>query len=736
MDVVRQNQQGSNAFIMNSSSHQWRFFSAGGFDQVRLDRGSDLTHLHELDQKLWVALSCPTQGLELDPDTLSFIDTDHDGHVRVPELIAAIQWAAARLKSADTLIEGGALALAAIDETNDEGQRLLSSARHILAAMGKSQDEALTAEDCADSVRLYAGMVANGDGVVTGAGQDDATRQALQIIVDTLGGVSDRSGDMGVDQSRLDQFFNEAEALVAWRDRSLSDPGLQMPGLATQEGVAALGAVQAKIDDFFTRCQLAAFDDRAQGTVNGSEDRLREVSALLLSPDSEALSGLPIAHARGGAALPLVSGINPAWNERLAQFRVVVVEPLLGVREALTLDEWLQLKARFAACVQWTESQPNTVLKDLDPDAVKAMVTGDLRRRLNALITADLAVADEAAAIDDVRRLVHYTRDLARLANNFVSFTDFYTHRDKASFQAGTLYLDGRSCELCVKVLDAGRHAALASLSGVYLAYCECTRGADKMQIVAAFTAGDSDQLMVGRNGVFYDREGRDWDATIIKIVDHPISIGQAFWSPYKKVVRFAAEQAQKFAGARTKASDDLTAKALNRLVDKPAAAASAAANAQTAAAAPAPPPPAPFDAGKFAGIFAAVGLAIGAIGTALASVVTGFLGLKAWQIPVALMGIVLLISGPAVALAYFKLRRRNLGPILDANGWAVNTRARISIPFGSSLTQLAKLPPGAERALTDPYAEKKIRWKLWLFVLALVAGAAAYVGWRYGWLR
>jgi len=30
---------------------------------------------------------------------------------------------------------------------------------------------------------------------------------------------------------------------------------------------------------------------------------------------------------------------------------------------------------------------------------------------------------------------------------------------------------------------------------------------------------------MVGRNGVFYDRKGRDYDATITKIVASPISL-------------------------------------------------------------------------------------------------------------------------------------------------------------------------------------------------------------------
>jgi hypothetical protein len=240
----------------------------------------------------------------------------------------------------------------------------------------------------------------------------------------------------------------------------------------------------------------------------------------------------------------------------------------------------------------------------------------------------------------------------------------------------------------------------------VYLAYCDCVRGSEKMTIAAAFTAGDSDQLMVGRNGVFYDRAGRDWDATITKIVDHPISIRQAFWAPYKKAARLVAEQVQKFAAARAKGVDDLTAQAV------------AEAGKRTESAKPAPTP---FDAAKFAGIFAAIGLAVGALGTALASVLAGLFALKWWQLPIAIAGLLLIVSGPAVVLAWFKLRSRNLGPILDANGWAINARARINIPFGTSLTQVARLPADAERSLSDPSAEKRQPWKLYMGILAAV---------------
>jgi len=179
-------------------------------------------------------------------------------------------------------------------------------------------------------------------------------------------------------------------------------------------------------------------------------------------------------------------------------------------------------------------------------------------------------------------------------------------------------------------------------------------------------------------------------------------------------------DQAQKFSAARSRAADDR------------AALQAISATGSLAAGKPVPPPPPPFDVAKFAGIFAAIGLAIGAIGTMLASVLTGILNLAWWQIPIVIAGIVLLISIPSVLLAWLKLRKRNLGPILDANGWAVNARAKINIPFGTSLTASARLPENAERSLVDPFAEKKRPWKLYLVLAALLG--AVLVLWRQGY--
>jgi hypothetical protein len=247
------------------------------------------------------------------------------------------------------------------------------------------------------------------------------------------------------------------------------------------------------------------------------------------------------------------------------------------------------------------------------------------------------------------------------------------------------------------------------------------------MKIVACFTQGDADYLMVGRNGVFFDRKGRDWDATIVKIVDNPISIRQAFFAPYKKFLRLVEEQIARFAAAKSKAADE-------RLE------ATAAKGADVALHQKPPPAAAPVDVGKMVGIVAALGVGVGALGTLFGGFVSGFLDLRPWWAKlVAVAGVVLVISGPSVLVAWLKLRHRTLGPILDACGWAVNGRVRINLPLGTALTDRAALPPGARRVLEDPYADagaKRRRRALWLLVLLVAAalGAARHLAvWPFG---
>ena len=66
----------------NASKHLWKFVRTGGLYQARFETAADFQNLGNLDQKLWVALSCPTRGLHFDERTLALVDTDGDGRIR------------------------------------------------------------------------------------------------------------------------------------------------------------------------------------------------------------------------------------------------------------------------------------------------------------------------------------------------------------------------------------------------------------------------------------------------------------------------------------------------------------------------------------------------------------------------------------------------------------------------------------------------------------------------------
>jgi hypothetical protein len=691
-----------------SPAHQWRFFRAGGFDQVRLESAADLYALGELDQKLWVALSCPVDKIEFPRDTLALLDADGDGHIRAAELIEAVGWCRERLADRDALVKGGnSLPLTAIATDSESGQRLRRSAEQILKNLGKAEAGRISLDDLADPTAIFGQTRFNGDGIITArSAEDEGLAAAIAAIGDARGTKIDRCGEAGVDAEAISGFFAEAMAHLEWRRTQPELPATLDPVAAA----AAFKAVSGKVDDFFARCRMAAYDTRASGFMNGSDAELDAVGRASLATLPETLAALPIARVEAGRALPLAAGVNPAWQAALAELELQALKPLLGERAELTEADWGSTKARLAALSDWFAGQPACPAAP-DTDTLRRWIADGVEARLLALVEQDVALTEEAAGIDEVRKLLFFVRDLATFANNFVSFRDFYTHQGTSTFQAGTLYLDGRSCDLTVAVGDVGAHAGLASLGKLYLVYCACRRGAETRDIVAAMTDGESDQLMVGRNGVFIDRNGVDWDARITRLVEHPISLRQAFWAPWRKISRMINDQLQKIAASKDQAVEKKAGGAVTEATTK----------------APDPKtPPAPFDVAKFAGIFAAIGLALGAIGTVIASLVTGFVALKWWQMPLAIAGLMLIVSGPSMVLAWFKLRNRTLGPLLDANGWAINARAAINIPFGRSLTHMAKLPPGAERALTDPYAEKGTPWGLYALV-ALALGVAAW---------
>ena len=518
------------------SDYKWSFANVGGVTRVRIQSAEDIRHLGELDKKMWTVLSCPVNGLEISSDSLSLMDIDGDGKLRLKEVIATADYLCAALKEPKSLFE---------------------------------QKDELALDNIADeAIKAVAEKLAK-DGVVSLA--------AVQAAIDAV----------SIEEQPIPAAPLEADVIAAYKEK------------------------QAEYAAYF------------------EQEKLQKLGLAVIAEDAP----------------------KPGMTEK----------------------KFAEMGAQIA---EW--------------EAAKAAAEG-----------ANAAALDAAKAeFMPLRKLLLIHRDFYRLLRNFITLEDFYDRDSEtiASFEAGTLIIDQRACKLCMRVNDPAKHDAQAPLSGMYLLYCNCEnkKTGKTAHIVAAMTQGEIKNLSIGKNAIFYDNDGLDYDATVTKIIDNPISIHQAFWTPYRKFANWIEEKINKSAAEKdAKAFDDLTAKAD----------AAADPNAEKKPA---------FDIAKFAGIFAAIGMALGMIGTALVSVGAGLGKLTWWQNIIVFVCILLVISGPSMIMAYMKLRRRNLAPVLNANGWAVNADAIISVPFGKTLTEqvafpLVKIKKGMKG------------WQKWLLALGII---------------
>lgn len=468
----------------------------------------------------------------------------------------------------------------------------------------------------------------------------------------------------------------EAEAMLA--ELAVSDAPY---GANSDAAVEAVDAVRDKVADYFMRCKFVQFHDDCSDALDVSVEKVAAIGEKNLATCVDEISKYPLSRPIANCVLPINEGINPAWQGAFGKVKELVLDAEYPGKESINEAEWNAVVAKIDAYVAAKAERAKA-----ESDSHSAKVQG------------------EHDAMEPLERLLHLCRDFYRLLRNYVMLSDFYNRDELAIFQAGRLYIDSRCLNLCLRVDNMAAHSDMAKLSGMFLIYCSCTSRVlnKKMDIVAVLTDGDLDNLRVGKNAIFYDRAGQDWDAVVTKIVDNPISVRQAFWRPYKKFWTWCTEKLTKSAEEKeAKSFENLTAKAdgatmqvANNLNPDQKNAGSAKKQA--------------FDIAKFAGIFAALGMAVGMIGTFLGGLFKTFMSTPlSFVLLIAL--ILICVSGPSMFIAWSKLRKRNLGPVLNANGWAVNAKVVVNTRFGATLTELANYP---RVVLDDPYSERKMpRW-------------------------
>lgn len=358
---------------------------------------------------------------------------------------------------------------------------------------------------------------------------------------------------------------------------------------------------------------------------------------------------MPLVTEEEDRVLPLSSRINPKYAEAVEKFSASCVKPLFGEKQVLARSDWNKIKSSFAPYRAWAASKPGTN-------------------------------ADAKAALEAEEKLLRFRRYLGEFISNYITMDRLGDGKAEAMFQTGILRIDGKEMSLCFHVESEAAHSALSGKSKCCVIYLKLTRPSDGAvrQICAVVTAGTIEGLYVGRNGVFYDRDGRDWDAVITKVVEAQVSLLEAFWSPWKKLGSAIASGVRKFLGDRQSAADaKLSSGVKNAASGKGAEGSSAAA---------------------MAGSLAAIGIGVGFLGAAAASLMAVLSAMTPLQIASAVVALLLAVSLPSVALAYFNLRKRDLGAILNAGGWAVNKPMKFSMKRARAFTKCA--PPKGLLAL------------------------------------
>jgi len=504
------------------SSHEWKWFRAGRMNQVKFENGDDIANLASLDRKHFLAISMPTTGVRFDLRMLQLMDSDGDGRIRTPEVVAAVEFLKARGVNLDDLF----------NPSPDDEKRLA----------------------------------------------DILERQA--------------------DLAKVEPSEDDKKAMKEW-EAAGKDKAVAFLGGETADAEAALAAVEGVIDAFF-------------------------------APPED----MPLVTEEPDKTLPLDGNINPKHLEAVLAFAEKCAKPVLG--DAKTLDRlgWKKIKAAFAPFRAWRGSKP-------------------------------VMNAGAKTLLDDEERVLRYRLHLLEFLENYVNMKRLYDEKDLAIFQTGTLVIGAKEMNLCFEVASEAAHSELAGKSECCVLYLKLSRPSEgaTRTICAVVTAGAVAPLYVGRNGVFYDRDGKDWEAVVTKVVENQVSLMEAFWSPWRKLGAGVAAMVKKFFGDKQAAAD--------KTIE------SGAQNAQAGGAA-------------MASSVAAIGIGIGMVGAAAASLMAAISGMDAAHLAVSVVALVLVISLPSVVLTWFKLRRRDLGAILNASGWAINRPMRFSIKRARGFTKCA----------------------------------------------
>jgi len=675
---------------------------------------NDLAAAVALDEAHWVATAVSIDGLHADPTLLAWVDADRNGRITCWEMRQATAWLAGALKDRSGVTERStSLALDAVDTAFPDGQAIHAAAEKMLrlAPAGEDAPATITLEHVRQvKAEVEAGGVSEAGVVLPAAAAAPEIAQFLTDVTAAVGGAEHPSGDVGVDADRLAAFADESAAQLAWLARGRAPTDGQTNdvfplGPKTEAAYEVFAALRGKLEQYFAQCHAVALDESLIGRMGWTAGELDGLDLDDPAAIERLLAEAPIARAQPTMTLAFDAAVNPVDEPALAAFRQHVVEPIVGGGgTALSSRQWQQIKQTFAAHEAWRQAKPTSNIAAVDAERLASYQDERFAAAATALIAESRDTAVRLDSIRLVEKLLLYQSGLIDLANNLIAFPDLYDPKRRAMFEMGTLVMDGRRFSFAVKVADRNEHLTMTGPSNMYLMYVQVTPsdGQPPYEVAVPVTSGNKGNLCLGKRGLFIDRDGRQHGARVTHVVENPISLSEAMVAPFVRVGRML-----------TGKIEAITAKAEQQFDQQAQTTVSRATEA---------PPAADKPSLATAGVLAGAGVALAAVGTALAYITQTITRLHWYEIWIGIGGAVLAVLIPTVLVAVFKLRKRDLSAVLEGSTWAVNARMRLTHRLGRVFTHRPRRPLGS-RLL----GRHTLRWIVAAIVIAAILTVVAW---------
>ena len=671
----------------------------------------------ELDEAHWVAINVPIAAFHADPTLLQLMDIDGDDRIKVGEFKQAIRWLFARLTDTSGIDQASTvLQPDGLRAGDPEADSIRTALGKIAAQKGQPVDTPIPLETIREVKQRIEQQPVSEAGVVLPTATDDPElAEFISDAIATTGGTEHPSGALGINEAQVDVFVDVARRYMDWRQEGRCPAGATteiMPLGEAKTGSAYqhYAALRDKIDEFFAMCEALVLDPGLKASFWPRDATLQVEGLDAVDGIQAMLAESPVNEPTPDRCLNLNEPRNPHYAESLARVSAEVVQPLTGsASTGLTESEWNEVKRRFSRYEAWLAARPSETMERLQ-DKLETIIGGSHADAVRQLVRRS---AESAFALENLRnaeKLSLFQGHLVELANNFVSFPYLYDPAKDALFEEGCLIMDGRRFSLAVTVPDRNEHLKAANAGSMFVLYVEISNQLKNKtaEVAVPVTSGTQGNLDVGKRGVFKHVDGTEWRARVVHVVDHPISLREAMWSPFKRLGESVTGKIESITASAEKELQKAGADAVGQVQAAP----------QTASAAP----PASATGGGMGvgGVLAGGGIAVAALGSSLTFIVKTIANLNPLQLVGGIAATILAVLIPTAIVAALRLQRRDLSCILEGSGWGINARMRLTRKQRRYFTQRPDYPEGSQ-------FRREPRWGLiWSLVLVgvLIAGS------------